>query len=214
MKLKKLIYIYCLIISTSISAFIFVSPANACSLENPCNTYAEVNSSGLVTNVIVCQASVCGNTGEWAGKNPSNGNSLVPQIAADPTNGENRGGYFKENQVYESNGIFTDKINDEKEITDASDNSKINTSIESRSLSFSFNDTINKNFSDVIKEKTVTNNNPSATVSVEKDNTKQVDFFSERKTKQEIENSFTLKNLTLLLQKIDIILTLLGTWVK
>lgn len=74
----------------------FVSNASAgeCSVEDPCQTYAVMNGN-QVTNIIVCQPSVCG-SGFF------NNQRVVPQVAAD-SNGQNRGGYWGT----ESNGVFT-----------------------------------------------------------------------------------------------------------
>jgi len=58
-------------------------------------TYAVVDSSGVVTNVIVCQASVCGSSGSWNGTMPSDspwaGQKLVLQVPAHPETGKNQG---------------------------------------------------------------------------------------------------------------------------
>ena len=100
-----------------VASLISFIPANAheeCSSQNPCMTYAEVDNSGKVINVIVCQPSVC--DAAWGGTNPNSGNRLVPQVAAD-SNGNNRGGYNSspEVSVTESQGTFT--------IADSRDNS-------------------------------------------------------------------------------------------
>jgi hypothetical protein len=89
-------------------ALTFVSaPAYAgeCSAEDPCHTYAVVNDSGLVTNIIVCQPSVCG-SGMFGGSR------VVLQVVANPTTHENQGGVFGgtdniNTRVTESNGTFT-----------------------------------------------------------------------------------------------------------
>ena len=74
--------------------FISAAPADGCSVEDPCQTYA-VMEDNKVVNIIVCQPSVCG-SGFF------NNQRVVPQVAADST-GQNRGGYWGT----ESNGIFT-----------------------------------------------------------------------------------------------------------
>ena len=76
------------------SSLVFVAvpvSANAgdCSAADPCMTYAEVDSTGNVTNVIVCQPSVCGPNGQFGGT--LNGNRLVPQVAANPQTNDTRG---------------------------------------------------------------------------------------------------------------------------
>ena len=61
-------------------------------------TYAVVDSSGLVTNVIVCQLSVCGTSGSWGGTMPEDtpwaGQKLVLQIPANEVTGKNQGSVF------------------------------------------------------------------------------------------------------------------------
>jgi len=88
--------------------------AGECTVDDPCMTYAEVNSSGVVVNTIVCQPSVC--TVEWGGKNPNTGNKLVPQVAAD-SNGNHRSGVLPNPNsgvtLSESNGTFTLTNNNE-----------------------------------------------------------------------------------------------------
>lgn len=69
------------------SSFVFIAApvsanAGGCSASDPCMTYAVVDGSGNVTNVIVCQPSVCGAGGELGGN--IGGNKLVPQVAANP----------------------------------------------------------------------------------------------------------------------------------
>ena len=58
-----------------------------CTAEDPCQTWAVVNDSGLVTNIIVCQPSVCG-SGEFAGM------KVVLQVPADPVTHQSQGGYY------------------------------------------------------------------------------------------------------------------------
>jgi hypothetical protein len=65
-------------------------------------TYAVLDSNGNVTNIIVCGSACAGGT--WAGQ------TVVPQVAADPVTGENRGGFWQGpgTTTYDSNsGTFT-----------------------------------------------------------------------------------------------------------
>jgi hypothetical protein len=104
MKIKKLLIAVVLMFSS----ILFVPSANAnCSALDPCITYAEVDSSGTVLNIIVCQPSVCGSNGSWGGK--LGNNRLVPQVAADPVTHQNAGGVLNSSgqKVTESNGVFT-----------------------------------------------------------------------------------------------------------
>jgi hypothetical protein len=104
MKIKSVLGALALIAT---SVFISVVPAQAgeCSAEDPCHTYAMVNDAGVVTNIIVCQPSVCG-SGVWAGSR------VVLQVVANPDTHLNQGGIFggtdnKDKIVTESNGTFT-----------------------------------------------------------------------------------------------------------
>ena len=73
------------------SSFVFISvpelaSAGECSTEDPCQTYAVVE-GGTVTNIIVCQPSVCG-SGTF------NGKQVVLQRPADPVTNQSQGGYL------------------------------------------------------------------------------------------------------------------------
>lgn len=92
-----------------LGAMLFASPqaanADGCSAEDPCQTYAVVDSSGLVINTIVCQPSVCG-SGTLGGQ------KVVAQVAANSvthtTEGTSGFNSRPENgtTTYESNGTF------------------------------------------------------------------------------------------------------------
>jgi hypothetical protein len=87
MKNKALTLVFALFAITL--SIITPSQANAgdCSAEDPCGTWAVVDGSGIVTNIIVCQPSVCG-SGIFAG------NKVVLQVPANPTTHTSQGGYF------------------------------------------------------------------------------------------------------------------------
>jgi hypothetical protein len=81
---------------TAILLALNVSPASA----DP--TYAVLDANGNVTNIIVCGSACAGGT--FAGQ------TVVPQVAADPVTGENRGGFWQGpgTTTYDSNsGTFT-----------------------------------------------------------------------------------------------------------
>jgi hypothetical protein len=69
--------------------------ASQCSPSDPCGTWAMLDPQGTVTNIIVCQASVCGG-GTWAGQ------TVVPQVAPNPVTNDTTGtgGYWG---TYDSN---------------------------------------------------------------------------------------------------------------
>ena len=113
--------------------FISAAPADGCSVEDPCQTYA-VMEDNKVVNIIVCQPSVCG-SGFF------NNQRVVPQVAAD-SSGQNRGGYWGT----ESNGTFTisqgPSVNiKEKVINDVDVSVTMHGEIKSTSR---FEDTVNK----------------------------------------------------------------------
>lgn len=73
------------------STLFLATPAQAvpgtCSPEDPCDTYAVLGSNNEVTNIIVCQESVCG-SGEFAGMR------VAPQVQGDRSTGNPKGGYW------------------------------------------------------------------------------------------------------------------------
>lgn len=142
MKLKSTLTSVALIVG----AVFFVTPAPAiageCSAADPCQTYAMVDGSGNVTNIIVCQPSVCG-SGTFAGSR------VVPQVAAN-AQGQNQGGYLSNpgtTPVKESNGVFT-ITNDGPTVQANVVKNENTTTVTSTSLepgvktSFTFNDTV------------------------------------------------------------------------
>ena len=94
--MKKLISI---ILSSAIISLLGTSSpqaiASECSPADPCGVWAMLDPQGTVTNIIVCQASVCGG-GTWAGQ------TVVPQVAPNPVTSDTTGtgGYWG---TYDSN---------------------------------------------------------------------------------------------------------------
>ena len=84
--MKKIFGSFILIVSALTG---FTTPAHAtdCSATDPCQTWAVVDSTGLVTNIIVCQPSVCG-SGTFGGQ------KVVLQVPANPTTNQSQGGYY------------------------------------------------------------------------------------------------------------------------
>jgi hypothetical protein len=145
MKFKSIISSVVLVAASVL--FISVAPAQAgeCSAEDPCHTYAMVNDAGVVTNIIVCQPSVCG-SGTFAGSR------VVPQVAANPETHQNQGGYLANpgsTPVTESNGRFT-ITNDQPIVSQTVVKEEVsNTVLQSEigsgtQKSFTFNDTVGK----------------------------------------------------------------------
>lgn len=84
MKTKMLIFS----MLVSVLSVINISQANAnCTAENPCGTWAVIDNQGVVKNVIVCQASVCGG-GTFAGM------TVVPQVAPNPVTHGSQGSFI------------------------------------------------------------------------------------------------------------------------
>ena len=100
---NKTYILVALMLATCISV-IGPSEANAgdCSSDNPCGTWAVVDNTGNVTNIIVCQASVCGG-GEFAGQ------KVVEQVAPNPVTHESQGGWMSggPTSVNYSDNVFT-----------------------------------------------------------------------------------------------------------
>ena len=175
--------------------FISVAPAQAgeCSAEDPCQTYAMINDAGVVTNIIVCQPSVCG-SGIWDGQR------VVPQVEANPETHQPQGGYLANTgstPITESNGRFT-LTNDQPVVSQVViQEENTNTTIESTvgpgtQESFTFNDTVGRPNGTPIMRKEPMKNSTSAILSVtelSKSETptvlaKETLIFGERKTEE------------------------------
>jgi hypothetical protein len=191
----------------TVGALAFVSaPAYAgeCSAEDPCHTYAMVDGNGTVTNIIVCQPSVCG-SGTFAGSR------VVPQVAANPVTHQNQGGYLSNpdsTPVKESNGRFTvtndSPVVSNTVIQEETKNVVLTSSIEKGTqTSFTFNDTVGASdgrptFRSEPMDKTI-----GATLSVtelSKSETptvlsEELAVFEERETEQFVELTIQLNNL-------------------
>jgi hypothetical protein len=102
MKIKSVASSVVLVILSTLIISVVPAQAGECSVEDPCHTYAMVDDSGKVVNIIVCQPSVCGG-GTVAGM------KVVPQKAADASTGQNTGGWNSgpNVEVRESSGSFT-----------------------------------------------------------------------------------------------------------
>jgi hypothetical protein len=91
-----------LAISLVLSSFNFIgTPAHAddqCTSANPCGTWAVVDSSGVVRNIIVCEERVCGASGSWHGVMPNDtpwpGARIVLQVPPNPVTNQSQGGYL------------------------------------------------------------------------------------------------------------------------
>lgn len=191
-------------------AVFFVAPtayAGECSAEDPCQTYAMVDGNGVVTNIIVCQPSVCG-SGTFAGSR------VVPQVAASPQ-GQNQGGYLANpgsTPVRESNGVFTitndAPTRDVTVIQNETTNTHLSTEFEGGTTnSFTFNDTVGRPGGRPTMTPGIMDNSIGAKLSVtEVSNSEtptvlseEVAVFEERKTEQFVELTLQLNNLNKIL---------------
>jgi hypothetical protein len=214
-----------LVLSLLVSFFSVVSFQNA-NASDGAGVWAVVDSSGTVTNVIVCTQAVCG-SGTFGGER------VVPQIAPNPiTNDATGQGSFIGNEsagirVIESNGVFTVHENvridsSDIEIT-VDDKTKTTTTISEVSVpvasrSFSYNDTIGKTYSEIkLKNESYDDNKPtnlSVTKKTAKTFSSQSISISGRKTASELDIIFVQNEMNLLRSKINSLIKMLGGWVK
>jgi hypothetical protein len=219
-KMKKNLLVFA--ISVSLFSVFNISIANAdCTASDPCGTWAMLDGQGTVTNVIVCQASVCGG-GTWAGQ------TVVPQVAANPIThdpygtGSYIGNVEQGTSVSYAEGIFT--ITENTNITNSfvevngenTTTSRVQIPVSQRS--FRYEDTIEKVYGEVIMNPVLIDENSLTNVYVKQTNlinTVQESInFDKRKTSEEIRQTFVDNGLNLLISKINVLISLLGTWVK
>jgi hypothetical protein len=207
---------------SSLISIVSISSANAeCNASDPCGTWAMVDNQGTVTNVIVCQASVCG-AGEWAGQR------VVPQVAPNPVT----------HDTYGTSGFNTDQnqtvreVNSrfyiENNIPQTSSTIEVNSNEETVSTivtvsqtvkSFTYEDTINKEYGQILMRDESPSENTSAEITVNKKfldklTEQEKIVFLNRQTSDEIKNQIVIKQFTNMMEKINIILQKLGKWVK
>ena len=177
-------------------------------------TYAVLDANGNVTNIIVCGSACAGGT--FAGQ------TVVPQVAADPVTGQNRGGFWygPGTTTYDSNsGTFTmtesktvtNSLTEEEDGTEVTSSTTINGGATTQ---FKYNDTIGDNLFTRGGFVQGWTENSSATISVNKNNTTESIGFDSRKTKNQIQQSVQDSGLALLNFKVQVLISLLGSWVK
>ena len=179
-------------------------------------TYAVLDSNGNVTNIIVC-GSACA-SGEFGG------NKVVLQVAADPVTGENRGGFWQGpgTTTYDSNsGTFTmiqpgvktvvNSVSEEEDDQIITSSATINGGA---TTEFKYNDTIGNNLFTRGGFNYGWTENSSALVSVNKDNVTESLDFNNRQTGIQIQESIQNSGLALLNSKVQVLISLLGSWVK
>jgi hypothetical protein len=230
-----------------LSAVITSSPqaiASECSAGDPCGTWAMLDPQGVVTNIIVCQVSVCGG-GTWAGQ------TVVPQVAPNPVTNDTygTGGYWgtydsstKEFTVdrngpnqspaqTQTNSETRIETNTEGAVTSTT---KIETTSPAVAKTFKYEDTI-KNPNDFdksghpingwdqgyLKDKELPNNSP-ANIKVVKeyieDEIAKIQSESmtlvNRMTQGELTEAAKAENKTLIIENIISVVRLLNSWMK
>jgi hypothetical protein len=214
-----------LVLSLLVSFFSIVIPQNSNASEGA-GVWAVVDSSGTVTNVIVCTQAVCGS-------GILGGDRVVPQIAPNPITNDAQGqGSFIGNEsagirVTESNGVFTVHENirtysSETEVTVNDQNKTITTisevSVPVTSRSFSYEDTIGKTYSEIKLNNESFDDNKPTNMLVTKKTSQSLSSESisilGRKTASELDIILIENEANLLLSKINVLLKLLGNWIK
>jgi len=188
--------------------------------------WAVVDSAGTVTNVIVCTQAVCG--GGTIG-----GDRVVPQIAPNPITNDAQGqGSFIGNEsagirVTESNGVFTVhenvRINSSETEVKIDDKNKTTTtilevSVPVTSRSFSYEDTIGKTYTEIkLKNESYDDSKPTNILVTKKTSnsvsSESLSIFG-RKTASELDIILVENETNLLISKINVLLKLLGNWIK
>ena len=223
---KKVFILVSVLLATSISV-VNVSEANAsdCSVQNPClsrvfnnpitpvvpvnndpGTWAVVDNSGKVVNIIVCQASVCGNGGSLGGE--LNGDRLVQQTktlagqrsSSDKTVTENNGTFTVESSIPTVSEIATNSENNTQTVITVN---------KKEVFTFDVNNSESPVFIDSVqaeaKAEEILDNIIVKT---------ETNIFTNRLSSDEIKQELEDKNLLLLANKINMLLSLLGNWVK
>lgn len=176
-------------------------------------TYAVLDANGNVTNIIVCGSACAGGT--FAGQ------EVVLQVAAGPS-GENRGGFWygPGTTTYDHNtGVFTmvDSRTITNSLTEEEDGTQVTSSATingGATTQFKYNDTIGDNLFTRSGFIYGYLENTSATISVNKNNTTESIGFDSRKTENQVQQSVQNSGLALLNSKVQILISLLGGWVK
>jgi hypothetical protein len=209
MRNKLLILVFALIAST-MSVFI-PSQANAseCTAENPCGTWAMLDNDGRVTNIIVCQPSVCG-SGTFAGVR------VVLQVPANPTTHTSQGGYYNPDPekavTYneQSNTFSSGSTSFPQPVTRSEivETTTITATIHSDAVTFGPN-----NFIDGQMEFTpVVTSTTGATISATQGELIETKSFDEPKTKEQFEES--IQESTILKENLSKFFQLLRGWIK
>ena len=190
---------------------ISITPASA----NGDATYAVVDSSGIVTNVIVCQISVCGSSGSWGGTMPNDtpwaGQRLVLQVPANPVTGQNQGAFMgtPENPVkYDSQAQVFTQGSAPITRSETIETTTVTATVHSDTVSFG-----PSSFVDGQMQFTpVVTSNTGATISATEGLVKEMAMFETPKTRAQLQTAIT--NKLLVIQKyLNRFYTLLNGWI-
>lgn len=176
-------------------------------------TYAVLDANGNVTNIIVCGSACAGGT--FAGQ------SVVLQVAESPS-GENRGGFWygPGTTTYDSNsGTFT--VTDNRTVVNSISEEENGETITS-SATINGGATTQFKYSDTVGDNLFTRGgfsysyleNTSSTISVNKNNVTESLGFNNRQTGTQIQEAVQNSGLALLNSKVQVLISLLGGWVK
>jgi hypothetical protein len=228
---NKVLALTFVVLASTFSIFGISSASADCSAEDPCGIWATVDTQGTVTNIIVCQASVCGG-GTFGGQ------TVVPQVAPNPVTHDTTGtsGFLGNpntgTEVTYSSGTFTITENDivnrsetEKIVeNESTTTTKASVSIPVLSKTFTYNDTIGKPYGSIPMGVGTANNEVPTNLIVKQytqiDSGEVVDYKTEnisflgQKTESEIRNKVIEENLNLINSKIEIFFRLLSDWLK
>jgi hypothetical protein len=212
--MKKINVILSGVLLAASFSFVSISPAQAaCSAEDPCGTWAVVDDSGVVTNIIVCQPSVCG-SGRFGG------NKVVLQVPANPTTHTSQGGWRSDPQRTVTYSDQTNQFSVSSNIapqpvtkTEVVDSVTLSATVNSNVSTFNSNSVVNGRveFTPVVDSAT------SATISATKVTpnsvTKESVSFATPQTVEQIRASLT-EELAVLRSNLNKLIALLKGWVK
>ena len=218
--MKKNLLVFTILIS--MFSVVNVSQANAnCTAENPCGVWAMLDNAGTVTNVIVCQPSVCGG-GTFAGQ------TVVPQLPANPVTHDPTGvGSFMstpEKPITYTNNRFnvdieTTVVKTDVETTISGETiSTVSIPVKIESFSYEEMAASQKNIYDMSSELGKFNESKATTISVTEkinnvENKESIQIF-ERVNASELQLTIESKSLNIILNKFQTVLSLLSSWVK
>jgi hypothetical protein len=202
------------LLATSFS-FLSITPVQAapCSAEDPCGTWAVV-SNGVVTNIIVCQPSVCG-SGTFAGM------KVVLQVPANPTTHTSQGGYYnpepekavKYNEETNKFSVGSSSVPAPVTKTEVVDSVTLSATINSTTSTFSPENAVDGKVQFIPVVDTSTSATISATKVTPTSTVKESVSFSTPQTVEQIRASLT-EELIMLRANLNKLLALLKGWVK